>query len=29
MRFVAVTDTSGNLPTERIREADLKIIAFP
>ena len=29
MRFVAVTDTSGNLPTRRIREADLKIIAFP
>ena len=29
MRFVAVTDTSGNLPTRRIRKADLKIIAFP
>ena len=29
MRFVAVTDTSGNLPTKKIREADLKIIAFP
>ena len=29
MRFVAVTDTSGNLPTARIREADLKLIAFP
>lgn len=29
MRFVAVTDTSGNLPTQRIREADLKLIAFP
>ena len=29
MRFVAVTDTSGNLPTRRIRKADLKIVAFP
>ena len=29
MRFVAMTDTSGNLPTERIRQADLKVIAFP
>ncbi len=29
MRFVAVTDTSGNLPTSWIRRADLKIIAFP
>ena len=29
MRFVAITDTSGNLPTQLIRERDLKIIAFP
>ena len=29
MRFVAVTDTSGNLPNEQIRKADLKVIAFP
>ncbi len=29
MRFVAITDTSGNLPSERIRKADLKVIAFP
>ena len=29
MRFVAVTDTSGNLPSKLIREADLKVIAFP
>ena len=29
MRFVAVTDTSGNLPTRLIRKADLKIIPFP
>ena len=29
MSFVAITDTSGNLPNERIRKADLKVIAFP
>ena len=29
MRFVAITDTSGNLPSDWIRRADLKIIAFP
>ena len=29
MSFVAITDTSGNLPSERIRRADLKVIAFP
>ena len=29
MRFVAVTDTSGNLPSKLIREAELKVIAFP
>ena len=29
MRFVAVTDTSGNLPSKRIQKADLKVIAFP
>ncbi len=29
MRFVAITDTSGNLPTKRIREAGLQLVAFP
>lgn len=29
MRFVAVTDTSGNLPNQEVRKADLKVIAFP
>jgi len=29
MRFAAITDTSGNLPTSMIREAGLEIIAFP
>lgn len=29
MSFVAITDTSGNLPSERIREAGLEVIAFP
>ena len=29
MSFVVATDTSGNLPTGRIRERDLKIIPFP
>lgn len=29
MGFVAITDTSGNLPNEEIRKADLKVIAFP
>ena len=29
MRFVAITDTSGNLPTGRLSEAGLKLIAFP
>lgn len=29
MRFVAVTDTSGNLPTEEIKKAGLEVIAFP
>jgi len=29
MAFVAITDTSSNLPTEQIRKADLKVIAFP
>ena len=28
MRFVAVSDTSGNLPTGRVREYDLKMIPF-
>ena len=29
MRFAAITDTSGNLPTSMIKEAGLEIIAFP
>ena len=29
MRFAAITDTSGNLPTRMIKEAGLEIIAFP
>jgi DegV family protein with EDD domain len=29
MRFIAVTDTSGNLPSDRIRKAGLELIAFP
>ena len=29
MRFVAITDTSGNLPNEQVQKADLKVIAFP
>ena len=29
MRFVAVTDTSGNLPRKWLCRADLKLIAFP
>ena len=29
MSFVAITDTSGNLPNEQVQKADLKVIAFP
>ena len=28
MQFVAVTDTSGNLPTPLVKEHDLKMIPF-